>query len=108
MVMSRDPKVNFENFLFCPNFTFNIRKALYLRSYQQKTSRGGGTPPSAFTVKRSKLDYIKTPYSVIALRFELPFSQFSLTLDILVLTLLNGGGGGGGEVLSIYKLLFTD
>ena len=41
---------NFENFLFCPNSTFNIRKshnissgkALYFRSYQPKTSRGGG------------------------------------------------------------------
>ena len=44
---------NFENFSVCPNFTFNIRKShkisdeksLYFRSYQQKTSRGGGTPP---------------------------------------------------------------
>ena len=50
-------KANFENFLFCPNSTFNIRKshkissgkALYFRSYQPKTSRGGGvenTPQS--------------------------------------------------------------
>ena len=39
---------NFEKFLFCPNSTFNIRKshknsrgkALYVRSYQAKTSRG--------------------------------------------------------------------
>ena len=37
---------NFENLLFCPNSTFNIRKshnissekALYFRSYQQKAS----------------------------------------------------------------------
>ena len=49
---------NFENFLFCPNSTFNIReshkicsaKGPYFRSYQQKASRGGGgggwkTPP---------------------------------------------------------------
>ena len=40
---------NFENFLFCPNFTFNIRKshkissgkAPYVRSYQQKPHWGG-------------------------------------------------------------------
>ena len=39
--------------LFCPNSTFNIRKshkissgkALYFRSYQQKTQGGGGNPP---------------------------------------------------------------
>ena len=43
-------EANFENFLFCPSSTFNIRKshkisggkALYFRSYQPKTSRGGG------------------------------------------------------------------
>ena len=41
-------EANFKNFLFCPNFTFNIRKrhkisstkALYFRSYQPKTSPG--------------------------------------------------------------------
>ena len=49
--------VNFENFLLCPNSTFNIRKshkisggkALYFRSYQLKNLTGGGkhpTPPS--------------------------------------------------------------
>ena len=59
---------NFENVLFCPNSTFNMRKshklsggkALYFRSYQPKTSRGGGGgggegwnlhPSSAFRVK---------------------------------------------------------
>ena len=55
---------DFEIFLFCPNSTFNIRKshkmssgkALYFRSYQPKTSRGGGSekhppPLSAFRVK---------------------------------------------------------
>ena len=47
---------NFENYLFCPNFTFNIRKnhkissriALYFRRYRQKPHGGGGggnTPP---------------------------------------------------------------
>ena len=53
--VTQDP--NFENFMFCPNSTFNIRKshkissvkALYFRIYQQKTSPGGGgrwkTPP---------------------------------------------------------------
>ena len=43
---------NFENYLFCLNSTFNIRKshkissrkALYVRSYQQETS-SGDTPP---------------------------------------------------------------
>ena len=56
-------EANFENLLFCPNFTFNIRKshkissekALYFRSYQPKTSWGGGRgvekTPSAFRVK---------------------------------------------------------
>ena len=55
-------KENFEIFLFCPNSTFNIRKshkissgkALYFRSYQPKTSRGGGgkhPPSSALRVK---------------------------------------------------------
>ena len=40
---------NFENFLFCTDFTFNIRKshkflgkALYFRSYQQKPHGGRG------------------------------------------------------------------
>ena len=61
---------SFENFLFCPNSTFNIGKshkissgkALYFISYQPKTSRGGGGgggdgkhPPSAFRVKEIKL-----------------------------------------------------
>ena len=53
---------NFENCLFCPNSTIIIirkshkisgGKTLYFRSYQQKTSRGGGggnTPLSAFRV----------------------------------------------------------
>ena len=59
MAMSRDPRKNFEKNLHFPNSTFNIgksckissRKALYFRSYQPKTSRGGGKhPPSAFTV----------------------------------------------------------
>ena len=54
MVMSRDPRCKFLIFfLFCPNFTFNIRKghkissqkAFYLRSYQQNTSRGWKHPP---------------------------------------------------------------
>ena len=47
-------EANFEKFLFCPSSTFNIRKshkisggkALYFRSYQPKTSRGGGDTPS--------------------------------------------------------------
>ena len=52
---------NFENLSICPNSTFNTRKrhkissgkALYFRSYQQKTSPGVGEhPPSAFRVKR--------------------------------------------------------
>ena len=56
-------EANFEKILLFPNSAFNIRKsckicsrkALYFRSYQPKTSRGGGggwkTPPSAFRVK---------------------------------------------------------
>ena len=43
-------EASFEKFLFFPNSAFNIsknykifsRKALYFRSYQPKTSRGGG------------------------------------------------------------------
>ena len=43
---------NFEKFLFCPNFIFNIGKShkisigktLPFRSYQPKTSQGGRTP----------------------------------------------------------------
>ena len=43
-------EASFKHFLFCPNSTFNItkshkissRKTLYFRSYQPKTSRGGG------------------------------------------------------------------
>ena len=50
MAMSRDPRCTFGKLLFCPNSTFNIRKshkissgkALYFRSYQPKTSPGGG------------------------------------------------------------------
>ena len=46
-------EANFEIFSFCPNSTFNIRKshkisggkALYFRSYQPKTSRGGWKTP---------------------------------------------------------------
>ena len=48
---------NFQNVLFCPNSTLNIRKshkissgkALYFRSYQQKPQSAGSTPlpPSA-------------------------------------------------------------
>ena len=46
-------EANFENFLFCPNSTFNIRKshkissgqALYFRSYQPKTLWGWKIPP---------------------------------------------------------------
>ena len=56
MAMSRDPRSKFRKNLFLPNSAFNIRKsykicsrkALYFRSYQPKTSRGGGgwkTPP---------------------------------------------------------------
>ena len=54
MVMSRDPRCKFWNFfLFCPNSKLNIwkrqkissGKALYFRSYQPKTSRGGGKHP---------------------------------------------------------------
>ena len=45
--------LNFDFFLFCANSTFNIRKshkicsgkALYFRSYQQKTSLGGVKQP---------------------------------------------------------------
>ena len=50
MVMSNDQRSKFRFILFCPNSTFNNRKchkisggkALYFRSYQQKTSRGMG------------------------------------------------------------------
>ena len=53
MAMSRDHDTNFENFLFCPNSTFNIRKGhkissgktLYFRSYQQKPHGGGKRRP---------------------------------------------------------------
>ena len=48
-------EANFENVLFCPNSTFNIRKnhkissgkALYFRSYQPKNLKGNGkhSPP---------------------------------------------------------------
>ena len=48
-------EANFETFLYCPYSTFNIEKshkissgkALYFRSYQPKTSWGGGkhSPP---------------------------------------------------------------
>ena len=50
-------EANFEKILFFPNSAFNIgksckissRKALYFRSYQPKTSRGGGKhPPQCF------------------------------------------------------------
>ena len=52
-------EANFEKKLYFPNSAFNIRKsykisnkkALYFRSYQPKTSLGGGKhPPSAFRV----------------------------------------------------------
>ena len=52
-------EVNFEKVLFFPNSAFNIgnsckissRKALYFRSYQPKTSRGGETPPVLLVLK---------------------------------------------------------
>ena len=65
-------KANFENFLFCPNSTFNIRKshkissgkALYFRFYQPITSWGGrNTPtPSAFRVNHQ---YLRPPCTMI-------------------------------------------
>ena len=63
MAMSRDPRSKFRKILFFPNSAFNIgktckissRKALYFRSYQPKTSRGGcgkhPLSPSAFRIK---------------------------------------------------------
>ena len=62
MAMSRDPKSKFRKKKFFLNSAFNIgksckisgRKALYFRSYQPKTSRGGRKHlPSAFRVKKS-------------------------------------------------------
>ena len=49
MVMSSDPRYKFQNFIFFSNSTCNIRKsdkissgkAIYFKSYQKKTSRGG-------------------------------------------------------------------
>ena len=53
MVMSRDPRCKFPKYFIYPNSAFNIKKsdkisavkALFFRSYQPKTSLGGGTPP---------------------------------------------------------------
>ena len=71
MAMSRDPRSKFEKILSFPNSAFNIRKsykissrkALYFRSYQPKTSRGGGKhpppPPSAFRVKSLAVQRLK-------------------------------------------------
>ena len=50
IAMSRDPRTKFQKILFFSNSAFNIRKiykissrkALYFRSYQPKTLRGGG------------------------------------------------------------------
>ena len=79
MVMSHDPKSKFENFSICPNSTFNIwkshkissGKAPYFRSYQPKTSRGGGKhpPPSAFRVKGS-LNYAFYRFDLSLLKEE--------------------------------------
>ena len=64
-------EANFKKNLFFLNSAFNIRKgykiisrkALYFRSYQPKTSRGGGggwkTPPSAFRVKQDAFHHVK-------------------------------------------------
>ena len=68
-------EANFENFLFCPNSTFNIRKshkiscgkAHYFRSYQPKTSRGGGgenTPPSVPLGLTNELNRVSQPISI--------------------------------------------
>ena len=64
MAMSSDSRSKFLKFLFCPNSKFYFRKshkissgkALYFRSYQQKTSRGCKTPPplSALTLRVKK------------------------------------------------------
>ena len=55
-------EANFEKILLFPNSAFNIEKSckissretVYFRSYQPKTSQGGGKhpPPSAFRVKK--------------------------------------------------------
>ena len=68
MAMSRDPRRKFRKNLFFPDSAFNIgksrkissRKALFFRSYQPKTSRGGGkhTPPSAFRVKLQQYTFV--------------------------------------------------
>ena len=63
-------EANFENFLFCPNSTFNIGKihkissgkALYFRSYQPKNltgggGGGGGGHTSAFRVKGKIINF---------------------------------------------------
>ena len=71
LVMSRDPRCKFRNFLFCPNYTFNIRKshkisngkALHFRSYQPETSRGmENTPPPVPLELKSRVLQLKIIY----------------------------------------------
>ena len=57
MVTSRDPRCNFEIFLFCPSSTFNIRKVTVEKFsssevISQKSYRGVDSP-SAFRVNDS-------------------------------------------------------
>ena len=92
-------EANFEHFLICPNFTFSIRKshkisigkALYFRSYQPITSRGGGvenTLPSAFRVKRYKRRQLcfgrgpRYPYNGWGAKISPPPLSLTLPFDV--------------------------
>ena len=66
VVGSRDPRCNFQFFLFSANSTFDIRKshkiscrkAFYFKSSQPKTS-GGGTPPPPVPLGLSPVQFYK-------------------------------------------------
>ena len=87
-------EANFENFLFCPNSTFYIRKShkissgkvLYFRSYQPRTSREWNPPPpSAFRVNsvnflgktgfKNQLFSLYTSNKVYCQKFPFPVLQ---------------------------------
>ena len=88
-------ETNFENFSFCANFTFNIRKshkissgiALYLRSYQPKTSRGGGggrlenIPPLGLIIAGDKATFSSTAVKIATQ--SVPTSHFVTSWGIL-------------------------
>ena len=96
---------NLEKILFFTNFAFNIgksckisgRKALYFRSYQPKTPRGGGGGgkhhPSAFRVNKFAI----STHTALKLSMDAMGNYLKLTCEYELHTLSNGKVGAGKD-----------